>query len=208
MTGIPYWCRIGALLALASTMIIRDRRRGSTERQWEYGCLFVGGMVGALYGAANDAITVRISPEYFAIGKGLESGPSLVGRAIRLGAEAGFSAAAVAAAIWLFVIRHTKAPTRCRLVVRTAWIPLVVAVVLSVAAPAVFGHFDPLRFAQRLNALVPPCRFSAFLMVWWTHIGAYSGLCLGLIVAMLISRRREDRWQNYGVHDGCTRSAQ
>ena len=96
MISIPYWSRLAALLVLAIFMVAYDTHRGSTVRLWEYGCLFLVGAVGAVYGTANDAITVSISPDYFALGKGLDAGAELRSQAIMLGGQAGFSASAVA----------------------------------------------------------------------------------------------------------------
>ena len=196
MNNIPYWCRVAALLALAAVLVFHDMRKGSSARLWEYGCLFLVGIIGAAYGAANDAITVRISPDYFSLGKGLTTEPSLTSNAILLGAQAGFSAAAVACALWLFALRRSPAPHRCRLIAANAWLPLAAAIVLSIAFPRILSRFDPFGFFQRLDGIISPDRMRSFVMAWWVHTGAYLGLCVGLVAAIMLTRRQINEGQN------------
>lgn len=196
MNSIPYWCRVAALLALAAVLIFHDMRKGSSTRLWEYGCLFLVGTVGAVYGAANDAITVWMSPDYFVLGKGLDAGESLTSNAIRLGSQAGFSAAVIACAIWLFALRHTPAPRRCRLLAATAWLPFATAVAFSLGGAVFLRRLDPLRFSLRLAGIITPDRVMAFLTVWWVHAGAYLGLCAGLTGAIMLTRKQAHAVQN------------
>ena len=142
MTEVPYLFRFGILVALAIVMILRDRLRGrgNNERVWEYGFLFFAGGIGAVYGMENDAITVGISPDYFTLGKGLVGGSELRWQAMMLGAEAGFSAGAVACVIWQFVLGRIPAPRRCRVILRLFWIPFILAGTFAVFMPIVFGR--------------------------------------------------------------------
>ncbi len=188
MNSIPYWSRLVALLALAICMIVYDRRKGSTARQWEYGCLFLFGAVGAVYGAANDAITAGISPDYFVLGKGLDAGAGLRARAIMLGGKAGFSAGAVACVLCHLLLRRVPAPSRCIRILRRIWIPFVLAGTLAVLAPLVLGHADPLGFHAQLIDLISAERIASFLTVWWTHMGAYLGLIMGLCTVIAMSK--------------------
>lgn len=185
-----------ALLALATTLVIRDRRKGNSTRLWEYACLFMFGIVGAAYGAANDAITVRVSSDYFTLGKGLSAGALLTANATRLGAQAGFSATVIACAVWLFALRHTPAPNRCRIIAVNAWLPVVTAVGFSIAGPLLLGRIDPLQFSQRLEGIISPSRITSFIAVWWAHMGAYFGLCAGVTGAIIRTRRQINTGQN------------
>lgn len=200
MIYIAYWVRILALLTVATVMIAYDRRKGSVVRQWEYGCIFFAGLLGAAYGAANDAITVSISPAYFTIGKGLELGGTLHSEAVQLGAAAGFSGAAIAAAIWLFALRKRRVPERCLLIASHAWIPLAGALSLSAVGGALISfRFDPLDFSEQLSDMLRENQIDAFLTVWWVHIGAYLGLTLGLAAGIMLTRRGQER-QNQAMH--------
>lgn len=170
---------------MAAALVCYDRCKGKNTRQWEYGCLFLVGILGAMYGALNDAVTFRLSPDYFTFGKGLDAevaSPTL--DAMRLGAEAGFSAAVVACAVWQFILRRTPAPNRCRLILRWVWLPLVSAAAFSLAMPAAFGRLDPMAYSSHLAGLISKARIAAFLVVWWAHIGVYTGFCVGLAAAI------------------------
>lgn len=190
MINIPYWTRIVALLALAVAMMIHDRRKGSVVRQWEYGCVLLAGVVGAVYGAVHDAITVSISSEYFAIGKNLGFGPSLRSDAVRLGLQAGFSAAVIACSIWLFTLRHTAAQHRCRLIARMAWLPVGTALVLSTVGGSLLYRLDPLHLHRQLGGTLSETQIRAFVTVWWIHMGAYLGVILGLIAGIVKTRKQ------------------
>lgn len=199
MSNIPYSCRVLALVVLATALVVHDRRKGRSARLWEYGCLFLLGIVGAAFGAANDAITVRISPDYFALGKGLAAEPSLAFNAIRLGSQAGFSAAVIACAIWLFALRHAPAQPRCRLIATAAWLPFAAAVVLSIAFPVALERVDPLRFSQRLAGIISSGQIRSFITVWWAHTGAYVGLCVGLAAGIMLTRQQTRIGQNKAI---------
>ena len=60
-------------LAIAAFMYDRMRRCGNTDRQWEYGFLFLAGAAGACYGALYGAILAGVAPDYFALGKRITS---------------------------------------------------------------------------------------------------------------------------------------
>lgn len=199
MIEIPYWARVLALLALAAAMVVYDRRKGATVRQWEYGCLLLSGIVGAVYGAANDAVTVSLSPEYFAVGKGLGFGPSLKLHAVQLGAEAGFSAAVIACAVWQFSLRHSPAPRRCRLIACAGWLPLACAGLFATFAGLLFSRLDPLDFTLQLADVLDGSQARAFVTVWWVHLGTYLGLILGLAGGITLTRRHQDG-KALGVH--------
>lgn len=165
--NIPYWFRIIALLFLATAMVVRDRRRGGTTRQWEYGWLFLGGAIGAVYGVVNDAITVTISPDYFELGKGLSVGEGFRHRATLLGGKAGFSAGASACVFWQFVLRHVPAPDQCRMILRWIWIPFTLAGSLALILPLILGHTDPFGFLGQLDGAISEERIDSFITVWW-----------------------------------------
>ena len=197
MAGIPYTFRVGALLLLAGVMVLHDRlyRQGRGGRVWEYGFLFLTGILGALYGAANDAVTSGMSPEYFTAGKGLsETGP-LRQQAVVLGAQAGFSAGAIACAIWQFVLRRMPARERCLLILRHIWVPFVLALSLAVLFPLVCGHADPLRFAVRLDGTLSAADRPGFLTVWWVHLGTYSGLTAGMGAGIYMTKKHNHSQQ-------------
>jgi len=198
MPDISYSLRFVVLLAFAAAMVLLDRllHRENSVRIWEYVCLFLVGGIGALYGAANDAVTVTLSSEYFIFGKGLSVGPQLTFNAIRLGAQAGFSAGAVACAVWQFALRRIPAPKRCSLILKHFWIPLSLACALSFVCPVLFATFDPLSLIDQFDGIIPPNRFSAFMTVWWIHMGAYLGLTAGLALVILKTRKSAVRTRN------------
>lgn len=190
MNSIPYWSRVLVLLTLAIVLMIRDRGKGGSKRRWEYTCLFLFGIAGSGYGAINDLITVHISPDYFILGKGLRAGESLTTNAIQLGSQAGFSAAAIACAVWLFALRHTPVPYLCRLIAGKAWLPFVSAATCSVVFPLFFHGADPLLFSRQLEGIISHHEIISFITVWWVHVGAYLGLCAGVAGAIILTRQQ------------------
>ena len=90
---VPFGARVLALVVVAAALSVVDfYRRGKQSTGYrEYGLIFVAGILGALLGAANDAITSTISPEYFIYGKGLTEGDGLRAEAIQYGLKVGFS---------------------------------------------------------------------------------------------------------------------
>ncbi|MFC1462668.1 hypothetical protein ACFLQU_03590 [Verrucomicrobiota bacterium] len=192
MTQIPYSLRVLALVVLAGALILYDRVRHpeKQERVWEYGLLFAMGLLGAVFGAVNDSITVGISREYFIVGKGLTPGPGLKGQALLLGAQAGFSAAIVACAIWQFVLRRVPARERCGLICRFCWLPALAAVILGGALPYLSLGRDPMGLRAAFAWALGPEQTVGMLKVWWIHTGVYAGLAAGLVAGIGITLAR------------------
>lgn len=189
MIQIPYTVRLAALVALAAVMLLSAQRGDRTARMWEYGFLFVAGALGSVYGVLNDAVTVTVSPEYFIVGKGLEPGAGLRSRAIILGAQAGFSAGVIGCAVWQVALRRVPARLRCLRILRRVWIPFASAAALAVLVALACGRTDPLDFHARMAGLLSPAELDRFRVVWWAHVGAYSGLIGGVVAGVCLSRR-------------------
>lgn len=192
MSNIPYSLRLGALVLLGATMVTYDRlyRKRRGEREWEYGFLFLMGLLGALYGAACDAVTSGLSPAYFAVGKGLEGTGTIKHQAMVLGAQAGFSGAVVGCAIWQFALRVLQARKRCGVILRYCWVPFSLATLLGILLPVVCRGMDPFGFAERLRSVVSAEYVPGFLTVWWVHLGVYAGLTAGVAVGIYVTRKR------------------
>lgn len=195
--AVPFVTRVIALAVLmagvASLDLVRHRRRAS--RWKEYLFLWVVAGVAALCGAANDSWTVRISPDYFVVGKGLPAAGVWVG-AVELGARAGFSAGAVAAALCLFVASAGRrypvlgVPGLARLV----WRPLLTTPVVAVLLFTARDGLQSLEVVHDLAEVIGPERTMAFVRVWAIHGGMYAGLAVGLVWMMVaIVRSRMSR---------------
>jgi hypothetical protein len=68
--------------------------------------------------------------------------------------------------------------------------PVTGAVLCGIALPVGFSKFDPARFSTQLETLLDAGKISRFRQVWWTHIGLYAGMVIGL-TAMLFRAARE-----------------
>jgi hypothetical protein len=184
---IPYVYRVLTLVVLMALLAVWDYRRRAASIKWrEYLFVLAGGLLGGLMGLLNDLITSSISPEYFRLGKGLAGGPDLHTRAALLGLQAGFSAGAIAAAIFLYAATRGRArlAPSCRTFLHFALKPLACAIVCVCLFPLLFRRFDPLNVAGTLQPLLEPGRLSRFMLVWWIHSGLYTGLAAGLIWAI------------------------
>jgi hypothetical protein len=148
----------------------------------------------------NDLITSLLSPEYFTLGKGLEEGPDLRLQAGLLGLQVGFSAGVIGGAICLYASRRKSAhpPGKCSRLLRMLWMPITGAILCGIALPLGFSKFDPARFSAQLDTLLDAGKISRFRQVWWTHLGLYAGMVIGL-TAMLLRAAKERKNLATGV---------
>jgi ABC-type cobalt transport system substrate-binding protein len=186
--------RIVLLLGLMLVVSLVDfHRNGARAAKFrEYGFIVITGAVGAAVGFGNDLITSSISPDYFTLGKGLEEGPDLQIQAGLFGLQVGFSAGVIGGAVCLYACRGKSAcpPAPFSCLFRWLWMPVAGAILGGIAVPMAFSRFDPARFSAQLDTLLDAARISRFRQVWWTHIGLYAGLAIGL-AAMLLRAAKE-----------------
>ncbi len=194
MPELPFWSRLLLLLAVLALLASWDRWRhgGEARRAREYAFLLVCGALGAALGGALDQVSVRVSPEYFVYGKGLDAGSGLAWRAAALGAQAGFVAGLVAGGVLLLTNqpRPERPPLPAAAVLRVTLPWLLGAALLGEAAGALAAPLDPLGLHRDLDGLVEPAAQKAFLRVWGMHAGLYLGALTGLVVAAVRLRRR------------------
>ena len=183
---IPYSYRVVALLAAMAVMAGVDRYRKGAQavRHLEYGYILCCGIVAGALGAANDYFTSNLSPEYFILGKGLESAGA---KAVMLGAEAGFSAGVIAGGLCLFAVGARRPSWRRMLQA------LAVPVGGALAAGAICGltcaGLDPMNWSATLSDMMTAEQLARFRRVWWIHTGLYAGLTVGLTAMILLLRR-------------------
>jgi len=178
------------MLAVSLVDFYRNGARAAKFR--EYGFLLITGAVGAGFGFANDWITSSVSPEYFTLGKGLEESPDLRIQAGLFGLRVGFSAGVIGGAVCLYASRRKSAypPLQFSRLFAMLWMPVTGAILCGMAAPLGFSKWDPARFSSQLDTVLEAGRISRFRQVWWTHVGLYAGMVLGL-AAMLVRAARE-----------------
>jgi len=190
----PFSYRVVLLLGVMAVVAAVDfYRKGPQATKFrEYGFVVITGAIGAAVGLVNDLITASISPEYFILGKGLEDGPDLRVQAGLFGLQVGFSAGVIGGAICLYVSRRKSVypAIKCSRLLRMLWMPVTGAVLCGIALPVGFSKFDPARFSTQLETLLDAGKISRFRQVWWTHIGLYAGMVIGL-TAMLFRAARE-----------------
>ncbi len=191
----PFVLRLLLLLVIAGALSWNDyRRRGAKAASArEYGFVFLTGALGAAVGGLNDAITSRISPDYFILGKGLAEGDGLRGRAILYGLQAGCSGGIVAGAILVYLARRKSVTPAVsfRWLLRRLWIPIAGAVLGGLTLPRLAIAFDPFHLRAQLDSLLASPQVRQFLFVWWVHTGLYAGLVAGL--AALLWRVGQER---------------
>ncbi len=187
----PFSYRVALLLGLMMVAATLDywRHREASTRYIEYGFICITGILGGLFGFANDCLTSSISPDYFVLGKDLHAGDGLRWRAGVYGMKAGFSAGAVGGAVCLFLRgRNSRLSMgRMLLLLKALWMPLVGAVLLGVFLPMIAGKWDPLGLSSDLGSLLNADQISRFRRVWWIHMGLYAGLTIGLLGMILRS---------------------
>jgi hypothetical protein len=72
------------------------------------------------------------------------------------------------------------------------WMPVTGAILCGIALPLWLSNFDPARFSAQLDTLLDAGKISRFRQVWWTHIGLYAGMVIGL-TAMLRRAAKEGK---------------
>ena len=184
--------RVLLLLGLMALMAAIDRYRHGRQatRFQEYGFILLAGLIGAMVGGFNDAFTCGISPEYFTLGKGLETQESLRWGAAVLGVKTGFSAGIIAGAACLFACGRGADAPASKLLLKRLWWPVAGAFATGFVLALVGGRFDPLDFAAQLKNLATTSQIKAFRQVWWIHCGLYAGMALG-VTGMILATRRE-----------------
>jgi hypothetical protein len=186
--------RVALLLGLMLVVSLVDYyRNGSRAVKFrEYGFVIIAGVVGAMVGFVNDLITSSISPDYFILGKGMEESPDLQIQAGLFGLQVGFSAGVIGGAVCLYASRRKSAhpPAEFSCLFRLLWMPVAGAIFGGIALPLGFSKFDPARFSAQLDTLLSAERISRFRQVWWTHIGLYTGMVIGL-TAMILRAAKE-----------------
>jgi hypothetical protein len=186
--------RIAFLLSLMLVVSLVDfYRKGAQAAKFrEYGFIIITGAVGAVIGFVNDLMTSSISPEYFTLGKGLEEGPDLTLRAGLFGLQVGFSAGVIGGAVCLYASRRKSVhpPVKYSRLLQMLWMPVTGAILCGIALPLAFSKFDPARFSAQLDTLLDAEKIGRFRQVWWTHLGLYAGMVIGL-TGMLFRAAKE-----------------
>ena len=192
MFHAPFYQRAAVLavaLVVASAIDWRIRRERATRpRQALF--LAASGLAGALFGAAHDAVTSSVSPDYFAVLKGLGS-ENLRTRAILLGAKAGASAGVVLACFVGYVLgRKTEGgmPRWRRLLASWWWTAAGAAAASSVVGLLAWHLIDPAWTADELGSLSAD-EGRRLVTVWAVHWATYGGAALGAL-AFLFFRQR------------------
>jgi hypothetical protein len=178
------------LVFFASAALLELLFRGRRATRWrEYASILLLGGAGALAGAAWDAAAASLSPDYFVYGKGLARGAALTREAMLLGARAGFTAGCVAAGLlWIANSPGGGAPLLPS--AQIARRGLGVLVCAAVAGLLLGG----LATVAQLPA--PHVRWAGeavlarrFAVVWWIHLGAYTGMAIGVLLGAVSVRR-------------------
>ncbi len=190
---MPLLWRLPLLLALMAVVAWIDwRRHAERATKWrEYGFLVATGFLGGLAGLAIDQITATISPEYFAVGKGIARDEYFRLQVAAFGFQAGLVAGMVIGGV--FLIANNPRPDRpcvpMRRLFRFATWPICAALATAPFGCFVATRWDPLCLANDLSDVVSPAAMAHFLAVWGIHLGLYVGAAVGTIYGVVRIRR-------------------
>jgi hypothetical protein len=191
--SLPISSRLAILVLLLALAALADWcvHRSAATRWKEYSFLLAAAFFGALFGLVNDALTSWLSPAYFIYAKGIAAGPHFRQQALTLGFQAGFGAAFIAAACYLFA--NNPKPGLPSLPYRqlSAFIlrPLLAALILALVLGITSRWFIPPTVDSPLASVIGPAAAVWFWRVWCIHFGLYLGLLLGTISACFAIRR-------------------
>lgn len=182
---MSYEERLLALFIFMAAMLILDLKNPPLERSRfkAYSFILSVGMLGAIFGMGVDAITSRISEDYFVYGKGLRlSNPQQFMRdALTLGAKAGFSGALFVGCIFCFC-------NPLKTSVRHLYHYLTVPFLMSLFFGIFFGVIQYVTNSIVLNQILflGEERSRLYATVWMSHLGLYCG---GFISLPVICRK-------------------
>jgi hypothetical protein len=189
---MPYFSlkyRIIAGLIFFAALGILDliKNPQNPKRLKEYGFLFSVVGITMLYGLLHDYITSTISPDYFVLGKGIESAREGFNKDVAmLALKATWSAGLVIGVA--FLLPNNPSKIKPQLKYKTLYglliYPLLLSVLLAVLIGILFNVFAP-KFSSSLNELPNPRSYKFFMTVWGIHIGSYAGGLLGMIVGIV-----------------------
>jgi hypothetical protein len=187
MTDDLLW-RIPLLGVFLVAGVIYDRWRHGAEgrRAKEYTLLLGCGLLGALIGLLQDLISIRVSPDYFVVGKGIERDADFTRQVLLLGTYAGFIAGLVLGGLLLLVNqpRATRGVIGYRALLARGVPRTLGLAFLGVPLGLFIGPNSPLR-AQVGRNLLQGDSLERFLQVWGMHYGLYGGAVLGVIWALV-----------------------
>jgi hypothetical protein len=190
--------------------ILDYRKNGPRATRWrEYRFLLITVAAAMMYGILNDQITSRISWEYFYYGKKLADvlpaepmpHPRLYWEAVKIGAQATWTAGLIIGVVLLFANNPTKRWPQLSQAQLLRMLLVIFAITIACAALlGLAGYTGKLAivsedFAQmiRKNEMRP----HRFLAVFGIHLGGYAGGLIGLLVTIpwiLIKRRACAAW--------------
>jgi hypothetical protein len=183
---IPFSLRLAVLLVALATVAALERwKRGPEATRWrEYSFLLGAAVVGAVFGASFDQISLSLSPAYFELGKGIEVGDGFRLRVTTLGAQAGFVAGLILGGMLLMANNPRPGlkglPYR-RLATHVFPVPLAALVLAPFGAVFMYIYSPDLEIAANV--------LPSFLTVWGLHCGLYLGALVGVVFAVSGVRR-------------------
>jgi len=196
-----------ALLAFALVVSSVDvALHGRSASRWrEYALLFLAAAAGALCGAAVDAVTSAVSPDYFVIAKGIRAGEGFRLRAVALGAQAGTGYGALLGGVLLFSAGRgfSRDPPAVRRIVR-ACLTIPAWGLAAGAAALIAASISPISLPWFRELVgIPDDAVRRMSAAWLCHLGLYAGALVGLVVAI----RGLRRWRATRFASASTRMA-
>ena len=190
---IPYYYRLLMVVGILSAVAYITQIRHRNAAKWKEYCFWMlTGLAGALFAIGNDLIISSISPEYFTIGKGLDSHgtPSVSALAF----EAGFPAGIVVGGFYLMA--NNPNPDVPQLpyskLIDYLKYPLLLAIVFALIAGSI-NDLDPFGLKQQVEFLKPAEKATRFLLVSRIHLGLYAGALVGTIAGLVSIRKTRRR---------------
>lgn len=191
-----YRLLIGLTIFLILGIIDYKKNPENPIRAKEYLFLFSITGIAMLYGIVHDLITYHISPDYYILGKGIESAKDGFNfDVVKLAMIALWSVGLIIGVAFLIAnnpkqnVPQLKYPT-------LYWItlyPLSISIFFAVSIGILF-YFFGMWFHNWLPELANTNAQRRFITTWGIHIGSYLGGLVGLIIAVIriaILRKRE-----------------
>lgn len=204
MLDLPFASKLALLVFFLVAVSVADSAVNREKAvRWRYSVFALSaGAVGGVFGLLHDAVTVAISPDYFAVLKDL-GWEDVSLKALALGFEAGFAAGVIGAMMLAFLVEKRRGP-QVKPSITALLGACAPAFTVAAGAALVTGALTYVTanevWVRGLTSAVEPEAGRRVLTVAAAHVGTYLGATAGLGVWWWRKRRGvEDLFEHRGA---------
>ncbi len=157
------------------------------KRLKEYLFLFSITELTMLYGIVHDFITYTISPNYYILGKDIESATQGFNiDVIAIALKATWTVGLIIGVTFLFANNPKKNQSQLcyKKLYRYLYIPFITSIVTAIIFGSIY-YINDRKIRLTFEEMLSIQEYKQFIATWGIHIGSYVGGFLGLIIAII-----------------------